>query len=110
MKLLCRIIAFIFFLGVTAVAAPEPIIDAHFHTFTGGAFSERMDDGKVRRLGTITKEEALAEGLEVVRKHDIYAITGGPPEQVDEWVAADPERFIPPYRSAGPIPTRLFLT
>jgi hypothetical protein len=112
MKSLCsRIIAFIFFSGLvlTAVAAPEPIIDVHFHTFTGNAFPERMDDGVVRRLGTVTREEALAEGLEVVRKYDIYAITGGPPERVDEWVAADPERFIPAMSFGRPRTDRAFL-
>ncbi len=82
--------------GFPVMAAPEPIIDVHFHTFTGKSSPERMDDGKLIELGKVTKQEALAEGLEVVRKFNIYAITSGPtPELVDEWVAADPERFIP---------------
>lgn len=94
-----RIIAcFIFlpFTALTARAEPDPIIDVHFHTYTGKSFPERRDGGKVIRLGTVSKEQALAEGLEVVRKYNIHAITSGPtPELVEEWVAADPERFIP---------------
>jgi len=96
--------------GLPALAEPEPIIDVHFHTFTGKSSPERMDDGKLIRLGKVTKEQALAEGVEIVRKYNIYAITSGPtPELVDEWAAADPERFIPALQIANARSDRAFL-
>lgn len=90
---------FSFLLTVTTQAQQsnsQPIIDVHYHTYTGKIFYERKDGGKIVKLGPVTREEALKEGLEVVRKYNITAITSGPtPELVDEWVAADQKRFIP---------------
>lgn len=80
----------------TYCAEPEPIIDVHFHTYTGKVFSERRDGGDIVQLGEVTREEALRESLEVVRKFNMLAITSGPtPELVDQWVAADPQHFVP---------------
>ena len=82
--------------GPATSADPEPIIDVHFHTYTGKIFYQRLDGGTIVELGDVTREAALAEGLEVVRKYNIIAITSGPsPELVDQWVAADPEHFVP---------------
>ena len=90
------ILILVIFPLLTYSADPKPIIDVHFHTYTGKVFSERRDGGDIVQLGDVTRDEALREGLEVVRKYNILAITSGPtPELVDQWVAADPQHFVP---------------
>jgi hypothetical protein len=94
---ICRLLILALVLpALSAADEPEPIIDVHFHTYTGKIFSQRRDGGNLVDLGDVTLDEALRNGVEVVRKYNILAITSGPtPELVDQWVAADPEHFVP---------------
>jgi predicted TIM-barrel fold metal-dependent hydrolase len=106
-------------MGMTAPAAAQaPIIDMHMHTHhpaeipTGAPALCRPDPCEGRGSAKATPEESVREALEQMRRHNIVkAFVSGPdPDEVERWVAAAPDRFMPGLfmvRPGAPSPERL---
>ncbi|MGE5127859.1 MAG: hypothetical protein ACM3PV_16325, partial [Betaproteobacteria bacterium] len=106
--------------GAAGAEWPAPIIDMHLHALPaggGGAPGDRVcsdtvdfpaavmppaKQGSVDGLlecaspmvGPATDEELMRRSLEVLRTHNVWAATSGPPERVAAWKAAGGERII----------------
>jgi uncharacterized protein len=106
--------------GAAGAEAPAPIIDMHLHALPaggGGAPGDRVcsdtldfpaavmppaKQGSVDGLlecaspmvGSPTDEELMRRSLEVLRAHNMWAVTSGPRDKVAAWKAAGGERII----------------
>ncbi len=113
-----------FFLSISTVIAAEPIIDMHVHAQAVSDYGppgQKMclpehiapfDPGKgvswpeewARRNmqpdcdrwtpSSASDDALIAETLAAMRKHNIIAVAGGPPDVVRKWKEAAPERII----------------
>ena len=106
--------------GAAGAEGPAPIIDMHLHALPaggGGAPGDRVcsdtvdfpaavmppaKEGSVDGLlacaspmvGPATDEELMRRSLEVLRAHNVWAVTSGPRDKVAAWKAAGGERII----------------
>ena len=106
--------------GAAGAEKPAPIIDMHLHALPaggGGAPGDRVcsdtldfpaavmppaRQGSVDGLlecaspmvGPATDEELMRRSLEVLRAHNMWAVTSGPRDKVAAWKAAGGERII----------------
>lgn len=100
--------------------SPPPILDMHLHASSladfGGGAPNCANDGRIvypgwdpqeplefeslkrceSPLPAAESDEALMrESLEMLERYNIYAVTSGPKERVDQWRAASPKRVLP---------------
>ncbi|HUQ10918.1 MAG TPA: amidohydrolase family protein [Steroidobacteraceae bacterium] len=106
--------------GGAAFAAAPPIIDMHLHAHSladyGGGARVCMNDAPMEFPGvdprtpitieavmvcanpvaqSASDETVMRESLAALGRHNIYAVTSGPLERVEQWRKADPARVIP---------------
>jgi len=85
-----------------------PIIDMHLHAY-------HLDDGKPPEVNPVTRQassartsaELMEQSLAALKRHNIVkAVVSGPPEMVDQWREAAPDRMIVSawVDEAGPLP------
>lgn len=96
-------------------AAPPSFVCAPFPTF------KPMDQGKggpglpgymrsmfgdpdcPRRFQSAVSDDDLrSRTIAMLRKHDVYAVVGGPPAYVDRWLQDEPKRLLPAIGAGSP--------
>jgi uncharacterized protein len=86
-----------------ASQTPPPIIDMHLHTHhppwipAGAAAICRPEPCEGRGAATATEEESLRRVLAEMRRYNVVKalLSGSDPDELERWVNAAPERFLP---------------
>lgn len=55
-----------------------------------------------RFVSARTDDELRARTIAMLRKHDVYAVAGGPPAYVDRWLEDEPRRLLPAVGGGSP--------